>query len=71
MSLQSRKDNFKAHTALVGWIGGLLEKMAATQFWLLHAGLCGTAGIIFLIAGRLFGHLLAPDDNENSAPSVP
>jgi Dipeptide/tripeptide permease len=52
---------------LVGWIGGLLEKMAATQFWLLHAGLCGTAGIIFLIAGRLFGHLLAPDDNESGA----
>jgi POT family proton-dependent oligopeptide transporter len=52
---------------LVGWIGGLLEKMPATHFWLLHAGLCGTAGIIFLIAGRLFGHLLAPDDNESGA----
>src|SRR5213594_4007147 len=47
---------------LVGWIGGLLEKMPATQFWLLHAGLCGTAGIIFLIAGRFFGNLLAPTD---------
>jgi POT family proton-dependent oligopeptide transporter len=54
---------------LVGWIGGLLEKMSATQFWLLHAGLCGAAGIIFLIAGRLFGHLLAPSDNESRAPS--
>jgi hypothetical protein len=30
----------------------------------LHAGLCGAAGIIFLIAGRLFGHLLAPGNNE-------
>jgi proton-dependent oligopeptide transporter, POT family len=49
---------------LVGWIGGLLEKMPATQFWLLHAGLCGTAGVIFLVAGWLFGHLLAPTDNE-------
>src|SRR6266576_956571 len=49
---------------LVGWIGGFLEKMPATQFWLLHAALCGTAGIIFLVAGRLFGHLLAPGDNE-------
>src|SRR5207248_6737635 len=26
---------------LVGWIGGFLEKIPATQFWLLHAGLCG------------------------------
>jgi POT family proton-dependent oligopeptide transporter len=51
---------------LVGWIGGLLEKMPATQFWLLHAGLCGTAGVIFLIAGRLFGHLLAPGENAKS-----
>jgi POT family proton-dependent oligopeptide transporter len=49
---------------LVGWIGGLLEKMSATQFWLVHAALCGTAGIIFLVAGRFFGHLLAPGDNE-------
>ena len=49
---------------LVGWIGGLLEKMAVTQFWLLHAALCGTAGVIFLVAGHFFGHLLAPGDGE-------
>ena len=49
---------------LVGWIGGFLEKMPVTHFWLLHAALCGTAGIIFLVAGRLFGHLLAPEDNS-------
>jgi proton-dependent oligopeptide transporter, POT family len=51
---------------LVGWIGGFLEKMSATHFWLLHAALCGIAGIVFLIAGRLFGHLLAPGDNESA-----
>jgi POT family proton-dependent oligopeptide transporter len=49
---------------LVGWIGGLLEKMPVTQFWLLHAALCGTAGVIFLVAGHFFGHLLAPGDGE-------
>ncbi len=54
---------------LVGWIGGLLEKMPATHFWLLHAALSGVAGVIFLIAGRLFGHLLAPGDNGGSARS--
>jgi POT family proton-dependent oligopeptide transporter len=56
---------FFAANNLVGWIGGFLEKMPATQFWLLHSALCGTAGIIFLVAGRLFGHLLAPGDNES------
>jgi proton-dependent oligopeptide transporter, POT family len=60
---------FFAANNLVGWIGGFLEKMPATQFWLLHAGLAGTAGIIFLVAGRLFGHLLAPEENESGAPS--
>jgi POT family proton-dependent oligopeptide transporter len=57
---------FFAANNLVGTIGGLLEKMPATQFWLLHSALCGTAGIIFLLAGRLFGHLLAPGDKEKS-----
>src|SRR5260370_6508027 len=51
---------------LVGWIGGFLDKMPATHFWLLHATLCGTTGIIFLIARHFFGHLLAPGENESA-----
>src|SRR5256714_7059971 len=58
---------FFAANNLVGWIGGFLEKLPATHFWLLHSALCGMAGIIFLVAGRLFGHLLAPGDNDSSA----
>jgi POT family proton-dependent oligopeptide transporter len=58
---------FFAANNLVGWIGGFLEKMPATNFWLLHSALCGTAGVIFLVAGRVFGHLLAPGDNESAA----
>jgi proton-dependent oligopeptide transporter, POT family len=51
----------------VGWIGGFLEKMPATNFWLLHSAFCGTAGIIFFVAGRFFGHLPAPGDQESPA----
>ncbi len=51
---------------LVGWIGGMLERMPAAQFWLMHAAFCGIAGLIFLIAGKLFGHLLAPAGHENA-----
>jgi proton-dependent oligopeptide transporter, POT family len=58
---------FFAANNLVGWIGGLLEKMAATQFWLLHAGLAGVAGITFFLAGGIFGHLLAPGDDTRTA----
>jgi POT family proton-dependent oligopeptide transporter len=45
---------------LVGWLGGLLEKLPGAQFWLLHAALVGGAGVVFLAARQLFGHLLAP-----------
>jgi proton-dependent oligopeptide transporter, POT family len=57
---------FFAANNLVGTIGSLLEKIPATRFWLLHSALCGTAGVIFLLAGRLFGHLLAPGDNQTA-----
>ena len=55
---------FAANT-LVGWVGGFLDKMPASNFWLLHAGLCGTAGIIFLLASLLFGHLLAHGSSDS------
>ncbi len=45
---------------MVGWLGGLLEKMSATSFWLLHAALVGSAGAIMLLFGLIFGRLLAP-----------
>ncbi len=47
---------------LVGWIGGFLERMPAARFWILHAALCAIAGVVFLVSGKLFGHLLAPAD---------
>jgi POT family proton-dependent oligopeptide transporter len=47
---------------LVGWLGGLLERLPGTQFWLLHAALIAGAGVVFLIARQLFGHVLAPAD---------
>jgi POT family proton-dependent oligopeptide transporter len=45
---------------LVGWLGGLLERMSGVQFWLMHAGLVGGAGVIMLIASRAAGRLLDP-----------
>jgi POT family proton-dependent oligopeptide transporter len=50
---------------LVGWLGGLLDRISGTQFWLLHAALVGAAGVIMLIVARLARHLLftaGPDD---------
>lgn len=43
----------------VGWLGGLLEKMPATSFWLLHAGFVGGAGLVFFLVRPFFRTALA------------
>jgi proton-dependent oligopeptide transporter, POT family len=50
---------------MVGWLGGLLERISGTQFWLLHAALVGGAAALMLVAWRIFGHLLAPTGSGN------
>jgi POT family proton-dependent oligopeptide transporter len=47
----------------VGWLGGLLERLSGTQFWLLHVALVTVAAVVFLIVGRIFIRQLAPTDN--------
>ena len=47
-----------AGNLFVGWLGGLLEKMPAVQFWLTHAALVGGAGVMLFIVKALFGRLL-------------
>jgi POT family proton-dependent oligopeptide transporter len=44
---------------LVGWLGGLLERLPGIQFWALHAALVGAAGLVTLGASRLFVGLRA------------
>ena len=47
-----------AGNLFVGWLGGLLDKMPAVSFWLLHAGLVGGAAVVFFVVRLLFGRLL-------------
>jgi proton-dependent oligopeptide transporter, POT family len=49
-----------AANSLVGWIGTLLERMPAVQFWLIHAGCSLAAGLVFLMVRRAAGQVLAP-----------
>lgn len=50
---------FFGANVFVGWLGGLLEKMPATSFWLLHAGFVGGAGLVFLLVRPFFNRVLA------------
>ena len=53
-----------AGNLFVGWLGGLLEKMPAVQFWLIHAALVGGAGVVFFLVKAVFGRLLAGEPAE-------
>jgi len=52
---------------LVGKLGGLLEKMSGANFWLMHAALVGSAGVIMLIAAQFGGRLLRPAATATTA----
>lgn len=49
---------------LVGWLGGLLDRMPGTQFWLLHAALVAVAGAVMLVVSRAAGKLLFPSGDQ-------
>jgi POT family proton-dependent oligopeptide transporter len=55
--------NLFACNNLVGWLGGLVERLSGVQFWGLHAVLVGAAAVLTSLAAILFGHLLAPQDD--------
>ena len=47
-----------AGNTMVGKLGTLLDKMPADRFWLLHAVMVGSAGVVFFVVRLLFGALL-------------
>lgn len=47
---------FVAGNSMVAWVGGWLETMPITQFWLIHMGFAAAAGLVFVA----FKLILAP-----------
>jgi POT family proton-dependent oligopeptide transporter len=45
---------------MVGWLGGLLEKMSAANFWLLHVAIAGSAAVILIVVRGPLSRLFAP-----------
>jgi POT family proton-dependent oligopeptide transporter len=56
---------------LVGWLGGLLEKMPAANFWLLHAGLVAAAAVGLVLVRSRAGRILAPGEAGAEPAPVP
>jgi POT family proton-dependent oligopeptide transporter len=52
--------NLFASNIAVGFLGGLLGEMSGERFWLMHAGLVATGGVMLVVARAVFGRVLAP-----------
>jgi POT family proton-dependent oligopeptide transporter len=55
---------------LVGWLGGLLDKLSGEHFWLLHAALVATAAVLMALAARFGARLLNPAGPVESPPAA-
>lgn len=55
---------FFAGNSMVGWIGGWLEEMPTTQFWLVHAGFAAASGTVFVLFKLLLGKRLLNETDE-------
>jgi POT family proton-dependent oligopeptide transporter len=49
-----------AGNLMVGWLGGLLERMSGVEFWGMHAGIILSASVILLLVRVAAGRTLAP-----------
>jgi POT family proton-dependent oligopeptide transporter len=57
---------FFACNTLVGWVGGLYEKLPTPRFWLLHAAFAVGSGAVFLLFKVfLWKHLVTGDGKEH------
>ena len=54
---------------LVGYLAGLLSRMPAPTFWLLHASLIAGAGALLLVCSRRFRRILAPASIPCASPA--
>jgi POT family proton-dependent oligopeptide transporter len=59
---------FFAGNSIVGWVGGFLETMPATSFWLLHAGFAAASGAVFILFKLFMGKSFADADADPADP---
>jgi proton-dependent oligopeptide transporter, POT family len=65
--INSSKLNFFVSFQMVGWLGGFVDQVSGTRFWLMHAGVVGAAGGVLLLAGWIFRALLGPGQQDEQA----
>ncbi|MEO5972652.1 MAG: peptide MFS transporter [Sphingomicrobium sp.] len=59
---------FGANT-MVGWVGGWLDTMPVTDFWLMHAGFAAASGAVFVLFKLVLAPRLMSDADAEPAPA--
>lgn len=54
----------------IGWIGTFYEEMTPLSFWLLHAGIAATGGILMLLLGPILRRILEPKETQALRPAA-
>ena len=57
---------FFAANTLVGWVGGMYEKLPTPRFWLLHAAFAVGSGAVFLLFKVFLGPYLQNEASESA-----
>ncbi len=55
---------------LIGWIGTFYERMTPLGFWLLHAAIAASGGILVLLLGPALRRVLEPRETEGLRPAA-
>ncbi len=55
---------------LVGWIGGFLDRMPGTEFWLLHSAVVFSAALVLLLARGALQRVLTPAAESIDPPAL-
>ena len=55
---------------LVGYLGGLLDKMSGFQFWMLHVVIMAVGAVLLFLARMFLGHYLAPTKADVAAEAA-
>ena len=55
---------------LIGWIGTFYERMTPLEFWLIHACIAASGGILVLLLGPLLRRVLEPRERQALRPAA-
>jgi len=55
---------------LIGWIGTFYEQMTPLAFWLMHAGIAASGGVLVLLLGPVLRGVLEPQETQGLRPAA-